>query len=244
MTAGPVMPPVAILAGGLATRLRPLTETIPKALIPIAGRPFIEYQLESLKRQGVERVVICVGFLGEAIREACGDGRRTGIRIDYSFDGPRQLGTGGAIRKALPLLGHSFMVLYGDSYLQIDLPDVIRTFERSGKPALLSVFANHGAWDSSNVIFVDGRILMYDKHNRVPEMQYIDYGLSVFKAGVFEDFETGDTFDLSDVIHNLSCNDKLAAYEARHRFYEIGSPAGLDELTERLAGMMLETEKK
>jgi NDP-sugar pyrophosphorylase family protein len=244
MTALPnPLPPVAILAGGLATRMRPLTETIPKSLLPVAGRPFIEHQLAALQRQGIRRVVICAGFLGESIRDACGDGSRAGVEIDYSFDGSRQLGTGGAIRNALPLLGDTFIVMYGDSYLDIDLPDVMGAFRRSGKPALLAVFANHGAWDTSNVIFTGGAIRMYDKRRRLPEMQYIDYGLSVFNAGVFQAFPADSVFDLSDVLHDLSCNDKLAAYEALHRFYEIGSPEGLGELNERLALPALEMER-
>ena len=204
----PVCRPVAILVWRSGpTRLRPLTETIPKSLVPVAGRPFIEHQLAALKRQGVRRVVICAGFLGESIARRAAMALCTGLHIDYSFDGPRQLGTGGAIRNALPLLGDTFIVMYGDSYLDIDLPDAVSTFRSSGKPALLAVFANHGAWDASNVVLTDGVIRMYDKHRRLPEMQYIDYGLSVFTAGVFQAFPADDVFDLSDVLHDLSCND-------------------------------------
>jgi NDP-sugar pyrophosphorylase family protein len=110
------MLPVAILAGGLATRLRPVTETIPKSLIDVNGEPFIAHQLRLLRSEGVERAVICTGYLGEAVREFAGDGRGFGIDLAYCEDGPKLRGTAGAIRNALPLLGDRFLVLYGDSY--------------------------------------------------------------------------------------------------------------------------------
>ena len=124
--------PVAILAGGLATRLRPVTETVPKVLLEVAGKPFLEHQLAQFREQGVEEVVLCVGFLGETIQEQYGDGALMEYDISYSFDGPKLLGTGGAIRKALPLLGEAFFVMYGDSYLRIDFAEVERAFRRLG----------------------------------------------------------------------------------------------------------------
>src|SRR5271163_370338 len=117
--AGEAMFAVAILAGGLATRMRPVTERIPKSMIEVAGRPFIEHQLELLQAENVKNVVLCVGHLGEMIQAHIGDGKRFGLSVSYSFDGERLLGTGGALRRALPLLGHDFFVLYGDSYLDI-----------------------------------------------------------------------------------------------------------------------------
>ena len=112
--------PVAILAGGLATRLRPVTEDTPKALLDVAGKPFVVRQLEYLRQQGIVRVVLCVGYLGEQIRAVVGDGSALGLEVLYSWDGPQLLGTGGALRHALSALGEQFMVLYGDSYLPID----------------------------------------------------------------------------------------------------------------------------
>ncbi|MFZ4398117.1 MAG: sugar phosphate nucleotidyltransferase [Kiritimatiellia bacterium] len=171
--------PVAILAGGLATRLRPVTTRIPKILIDVAGRSFAEHQLTLLQRQGITRVVYCVGYLGEQVREALGDGARWGMQLEYVFDGPKLLGTGGALVRALEQLDESFFVLYGDSYLTCDFVAVAEAYRRSGKSGLMTVFRNEGAWDRSNVAFAEGRILRYDKLADAPEMRYIDYGLGI-----------------------------------------------------------------
>src|SRR5581483_6921068 len=170
------MYPVAILAGGLATRLRPLTETIPKALVEINGEPFLWHQLRLLRDNGVEHVVLCVSHYGESVRESVGDGAAFGLRVDYSFDGPIRLGTAGAIKNALPLLGDAFFVLYGDSYLPISFRAVEDAFLQSGKAGLMTVYRNEGSWDTSNVEFADGRILAYSKTQRTERMRFIDYG--------------------------------------------------------------------
>jgi len=230
------MIPSAILAGGLATRLRPLTETIPKALIDIQGEPFLAHQLRLLKQSGVTRVVLCVGHLGEKIREFAGTGSRFGLEIEYSFDGPRLLGTGGAIRRALPLLGEAFFVLYGDSYLPCDYRAVERAFVESGKLGLMTVFRNEGCWDASNIEFSEGRILRYDKVNRTPAMRHIDYGLGAFGARVFEQLPPDQPHDLATVYQDLLQQDELAGYEMGERFYEVGSQTGIRELEEYLAG--------
>ncbi|HEX4231931.1 MAG TPA: nucleotidyltransferase family protein [Bryobacteraceae bacterium] len=227
--------PVAILAGGLATRLRPLTESVPKVLLEVAGKPFLYHQLSYLRAQGVRDVVLCVGFLGEMIQEQFGDGSRCGIRLHYSFDGPRLLGTGGAIRQALPMLGDSFFVLYGDSYLMVDYREVAEVFHHSGKPALMTVFENGNQWDTSNVWFEHGVIKAYDKRVRLPEMRHIDYGLSAYRSSVFAELPVGAVLDLADIQTTLASEGKLAGYVARHRFYEIGSQAGLTELNAFLA---------
>ncbi len=222
--------PIAILAGGLATRLRPITEKIPKSLVPVAGRPFLAHQLELLRSHGVTRVVLCVGHLGEMIREEFGTGEQFGIDLQYSFDGDTLLGTGGAIRKALPLLGANFFVLYGDSYLPIDYQAVARAFVDSGRPALMTVYANAGLYDTSNVWFENGAIKVYDKKDLRPEMRHIDYGLSAFSASVFEPIPPNTRVDLADILRDLARRGKLAGFETTQRFYEIGSPAGLAEL--------------
>lgn len=215
------MIPVAILAGGLATRLRPATEKIPKALLPIAGQPFLAHQLALLRQRGIERVVMCVGHFGEKIREQFPD-------LEYSFDGPALLGTGGAIRNALPLLGERFFVLYGDSYLPTDYAAVDTA--SAGQTALMTVFRNEGRWDTSNVVFRDGRIVVYDKRHRTAEMQHIDYGLSVLTPRAFAGLEMKTPLDLAEVFQKLVATGELAGYEVRERFYESGSPAGLAEL--------------
>jgi NDP-sugar pyrophosphorylase family protein len=222
--------PVAILAGGLATRLRPVTEKIPKSLVPVAGKPFLAHQLELLHARGIRRAVLCIGYLGEMIQREFGDGRVFGIRLDYSFDGPKLLGTGGAIKRALPLLGDEFFVLYGDSYLPVAYRPIAEFFRHSGKLGLMTVYRNEGRYDTSNVVFHDGEIAVYDKKNRLPEMRHIDYGLSLFKASVFESYSADQAFDLAEVMGKLVREKQLAGYEIRERFYEIGSPAGLAEL--------------
>jgi NDP-sugar pyrophosphorylase family protein len=226
--------PVAILAGGLAKRLRPITETIPKLLVDVAGEPFFSRQIQLLKASGLEHLVLCVGHLGEKIRERYGDGSDYGVRIDYSFDGPRLLGTGGALIRALPKLGEAFYVLYGDSYLPIDYRAAGEAFLRSGKLGLMTVFENRGRYDASNTWFENGGIRMYDKKNRRPDMKHIDYGLGVFSPAAFAGWPRGEPVDLSDVQRALAARGQLAGLEISERFYEIGSPAGLAELTELL----------
>ncbi len=227
--------PVAILAGGMATRLMPLTEKIPKALIDINGEPFVSHQLRLLRSRGIDRVIICVGHLGEMIQDFVEDGRRFEIQVEYSFDGGRLLGTGGAVKKALDLLGESFYVLYGDSYLPCDFKKIQATFEDSGKKGLMTVFRNDGAWDTSNVEFKDGQILAYDKQRPSPRMRHIDYGLGVFRREAFDFVPDDTTFDLADLYRFLLGKGELAAREVDERFYEIGSVEGLEELKRHLA---------
>jgi NDP-sugar pyrophosphorylase family protein len=222
--------PVAILAGGLATRLRPITEKIPKSLVPVAGKPFLAHQLELLQSRGIRRVVLCIGYLGEMIQREFGNGSTYGIRLDYSFDGPRLLGTGGAIKRALPLLGDDFFVLYGDSYLPVEYRPIAEFFRHSGKLGCMTVYRNEGLYDTSNVVFRDGEIAVYDKKNHPPEMRHIDYGLSLFKAAAFDSYSADQPFDLAGVMGRLVRQKQLAGFEVRERFYEIGSPVGLAEL--------------
>jgi NDP-sugar pyrophosphorylase family protein len=235
MSVRPLDIPVAILAGGLATRLRPLTDKVPKVLITVAGKPFLTHQLELLRRQGVQRAVLCLGHLGEMVTKEFGDGRESGVHLDYSFDGPVLLGTGGAIRQALPKLGEMFFVLYGDSYLTAPFAPVAECFERSGKPGLMTVYRNEGRFDTSNIVFRDGQIRVYDKKKRLPEMQHIDYGLSLFRASVFQEWPAGTAFDLAAVMTRLVSRGDMAGYEVSERFYEIGSPTGLAELEKLLS---------
>jgi NDP-sugar pyrophosphorylase family protein len=226
----PLEIPVAILAGGLATRLRPITEKIPKSLVPVAGKPFLAHQLELLRSRGIHRAVLCVGYLGEMVRRDFGDGEKYGVKLDYSLDGEKLLGTGGAIKRALPLLGDEFFVLYGDSYLPVEYAPIAEFFQRSGKLGCMTVYRNEGKYDTSNVVFAGGEIKVYDKKAKLPEMRHIDYGLSLFKRSAFDAFPAGQPFDLAEVMGKLVREKQLAGYEVRERFYEIGSPAGLAEL--------------
>lgn len=223
------LPPLAILAGGMATRLRPLTETMPKSMVEVASEPFIAHQLRLAAAQGVTDIVLCLGHLGRQIEEFAGDGARFGCRVRYSYDGAAQLGTGGALRQALPLLGQQFLVMYGDSYLPTRFRPVYDAFLAAKRPALMAVFRNDGRWDASNIEFSDGRIRRYDKVDRRPAMRHIDYGLAVIAASAFEPWPPGRAFDLADLYRDLLARDLLAGYEVFERFYEIGSPAGLEE---------------
>jgi len=226
---------VAILAGGLATRLRPITEAVPKSLLEVNGEPFAVHQLRLLHANGIRRVVLCVGHLGELVQRAIGDGAALGLQVDYSFDGPALLGTAGAIRKALPRLGDSFFVMYGDSYLPCDYAAIARSFASAGVLGMMTVFRNEGKWDASNVEFERGTILTYSKKDWTPRMRYIDYGLGVFRAEAFHGLPAGKVCDLTEVYADLLQRKQLAAFEVHERFYEIGSPGGLRETAEFLA---------
>ena len=227
--------PVAILAGGLATRLRPLTEKIPKLLIEVAGEPFFSHQLRLLKKNGLTKIVLCVGHLGEMIVEQYGTGEKWGVQIEYSFDGDKLLGTGGALIRALPKLGESFYVLYGDSYLPVDYQAVGRAFHDSGKLGCMTVFENHEAYDASNVWFEEGNIHLYSKTEKLPQMHHIDYGLGAFRAAALHHYPKNEVFDLASIQTALCQRHELFGYEIKERFYEIGSPDGLKELDQLLS---------
>ena len=223
------MLPVAILAGGLATRLYPLSALLPKALMSVAGRPFIFHQLDLIKSQGIERVVLCVGHLGEQVCATVGDGRALGMSITYSFDGTPLLGTAGAIKQALPLLGEHFFVLYGDTYLPCSFGAVQSAYEATRQPALMTVVRNGNRWDRSNAIFDGEVVLEYDKQSTRSDFTHIDFGISVLSSAVFEPYADQRCIDLADVCHALSRQGRLAGFEVSQRFYEIGSLQGMRE---------------
>jgi|SRR5882724_4318977 len=222
--------PVALLAGGLATRLRPLTEKIPKALVELAGEPFLAHQLRLLHAQGIRHVILCLGYLGEMIEAQFRDGAAYGMNIEYSFDGPQLLGTGGALKRALPALGDRFFVMYGDSYLPTNYAKVAQAFLDCGKPAMMTVFENRDRWDRSNVEFDGKEILQYDKVNPDKTLRYIDYGLNIFRSRTFAKCPSDKPFDLAQVYPDLIARNQLAGFEVKERFYEIGSSRGLAEL--------------
>jgi N-acetyl-alpha-D-muramate 1-phosphate uridylyltransferase len=223
------MYPVAILAGGVASRMQPRTETVPKALLDVAGRPFIEHQLALLRAQQITDVVLCVGHFGDQIEAFVGDGRTWGLRVRYSQDGPVLLGTGGALRRALPILGDVFFVLYGDSYLTCDFSAISRAFAASNRRGLMTVFRNDNRLGASNVLFDHGRILRYDKATPSRDMHHIDYGLAILTAEAIAPYPVDSPFDLVRVYQDLLAAGELAGLEVPDRFYEIGSPEGLRE---------------
>lgn len=227
------MIPVAILAGGLATRLGPVTKKIPKSLVEIAQEPFVAHQLRGLRAQGVERVVLCIGHLGEQVEEFVGDGSAFGLEVAYSSDRDKLLGTGGALRRALPQLGERFFVLYGDSYLEGDFEAIDKAHAASGKLGLMTVLENHDRWDRSNVLFEHGRIVRYDKSDTAG-MHHIDWGLGVLDHAAFAEAPAAEAFDLPALYRRLLQTDQLAGFEVDQRFYEIGSAQGIQETTEYL----------
>jgi NDP-sugar pyrophosphorylase family protein len=224
------MYPIAILAGGLAARMRPLTATVPKALLDVNGEPFIAHQLRLLAGWGADRAVVCTGHLGEQVEAYVGDGARFGLRVAFSPDGDRLLGTAGALKRALPLLGERFLVIYGDSYLPCDARAAVRAIDDSGKLALMTVVRNEGQWDASNVVFEGGHIVTYDKQARTAAMRHIDYGLGAFDARAFADVTADRPSCLADLYRALLARAELAGHEVPGRFYEIGSFQGLEEL--------------
>ena len=223
------MLPFVILAGGMATRLYPVTRTIPKALIPVNGRPFIDHQLALLKEKGVMQVVLCIGNLGTHIEEFVGDGAQWGMKVQYSYDGDVLLGTGGAIKKAAEILPDAFMILYGDSYLDIDFEPIVQRFYADNFPVLMTVYRNQNSLYVSNILLKNGRIVKYTKNDHDPAMEYIDYGLIVIRKEIFNPYPSYEPFDLSLVLSQLIDSGRVASYEVEQRFYEIGSVQGIKE---------------
>jgi MurNAc alpha-1-phosphate uridylyltransferase len=230
-------PRLALLAGGFATRLQPITATTPKSLIPVAGEPFLAHQLRRLRANGLREIVICCGHLGGQIEEFAGDGSRFGLSIAYSHDGEESLGTGGAVRAALPLLGPRFLVMYGDSWLTEPIEPVWRAFLDSGKPALMTVFRNDNRWGASNVEFRNGLIVRYDKNHPSLTMHHIDYGLEALDVSLIAHREA-PSFDLADTWSGLAEYGLLAGHETTSRFYEIGSFPGLRETEAAIASAL------
>lgn len=218
-----------VLAGGRGTRLGPLTEVVPKALVEVGGRPFLEYQLELLRSSAVTEVVLCVGYLGALVERTIGDGTRFGLTIRYSYDGDSPLGTAGAVRNALPLLAPTFLVTYGDTLLPIDHSEVARSHAESGLPALMTVLENENRWDTSNALVAQGRVVAYSKSPPPTGARWIDYGLLAFTRAAATE---GKDDDLEAQLTGLARSGLLGAFEVDQRFYQIGDPAGLAETAE------------
>lgn len=219
---------IVILAGGLASRLNNITKTIPKSLIKINGKSFVEYQLDYLKSQNIIDVIFCVGHLSDQIENFLGDGSKFGMNIKFSNDGPNLLGTGGAIKNAIKYLDDDFFVIYGDSFLPINFNNVLRRFRFQKSIAMMTILKNKNSWDKSNVVFKNNQICLYDKSNFINEMQYIDYGLTVYKKIIFENIDES-VFDLSQILNKLSLKGDLDYYKVNSRFYEIGSISGIKD---------------
>ncbi|MCR5735639.1 MAG: HAD-IIIA family hydrolase [Lachnospiraceae bacterium] len=226
---------VVVLMGGLGTRLKEYTVTCPKSLVEVDGHPFFDYELKLLKEAGFKKFLFLIGYKADMIEEYYGDGKDQGISITYCYDGEELLGTGGAIKRALDLLEEDFLVTYGDSFMDIDYEETVYRYfagKASGKRALMTILKNNNSFDKSNVVAKDGQIILYDKKNTVPEMEYIDYGVCVYERSLFEEYDGDRRFDVAIIQNELSKKGQLAAHEVTRRFYEIGSPKALSEFRE------------
>ena len=232
---------VVILAGGIATRLRPLTETIAKSMLLVSGKPFLEHQISLLRSHGIIDIVLCVGYLSHMIMDYFEDGSRFGVRLVYSQEGEPLLGTGGAVRNAAALLKEDFAVTYGDSYLMIDYADLFHTFRRSGLPATMVVYRNEDRWDRSNVMIDSGKVAFYSKSERPPNTIYIDAGVTVFRKDALRLLPPENPVGLDRLLHDLTNRQLLGAYESKQRFYEIGSFSGLQELQQVFTSLPIAT---
>ncbi|HLF43269.1 MAG TPA: sugar phosphate nucleotidyltransferase [Acidimicrobiia bacterium] len=216
--------PVAILAGGEGTRVAHLTsEQLPKAMLPLNDRPFVDYQLANLADQGIRRVLLLVGYGGETIRRHVENGSRFGLEVDYAFDGPKLLGTGGAIRAALGRLPAEFWVTYGDTLLQVPIEAVEERFLSSSLTACMTVLRNRDRWETSNVAIEGDLVAAYEKGAAPGTYDYIDYGMILFRRVGFERFATGEVFDLADLLTLLVRYRQLGWFEVEDRFYDIGT---------------------
>ena len=235
---------VVVMMGGVGSRLGEIVANCPKPLLPVGGRPFFEYELKLLKAVGFRRFLFCTGYLSSEIEDYFGSGEKFGIRIDYQKDSQDEegkavlLGTGGALKHACPKLDEDFMLVYADSFMDIDYREVVyRYFEakQEGALSLMTLLHNEGQFDTSNVVYKDGKLVLYDKKSQASDMEYIDYGVNMFSRSVLDGYHDGEVFDLSDIQHGLSLQGKLEGLIVRKRFYEIGRPDPYREFIEYAA---------
>ena len=224
-----------ILAGGLGTRLRPLTESVPKPMVPVHDRPFLEYELALLAQNGITDVVLCVGYLGEQVSQHFGSGGDLGLRIRYSWDGDELLGPIGALKKAGSLLADSFFVLYGDAYLRLDYHALMDAMLSSGRLAAMAVLRNYHEYGPSDLLVEDGIVRGYDKKRVRPDLEWVNFGVSALRRAALQLVEPHQFCDEPTFYGQLIAQRQLAAFEVKDRFYEIGSPSGLAQFSEFIA---------
>jgi len=222
---------VVIIAGGLATRLGSITKDTPKSMIDVLGKPFIEYQIDLLKKGGVDDIVLCVGYLGGKIEERIGNGQKVGVKITYSCE-EKLLGTAGAIKKAGKYLNDVFFTLYGDSYVFVNFADVESYFRAKGKLSLMTVYKNHNQYDKSNTAIEAGLVKLYSKQQKTQDMVYIDYGVNLFNKKILDMIPKDEPYALEQLFPRLIEKQTMLSYEVTQRFYEIGSVQGLNEFRE------------
>jgi len=228
-------PQIVVLAGGLATRLGELSKNQPKSLIKINNKPFLQYQLELFKRNGINRVILCLGHLGEQIESYFGTGSRFGMDIKYSYEN-KPLSTAGAIKNAEPMLEDDFFTIYGDSYVFLDFADIYKYFHDKKKLALMTVYKNNNLYDASNTVIRDGLVIKYNKRQKTSGMHYIEYGVNLFRKDILDIIPEDSYYELGEVFNSLIIDEELIAYEAKERFYEIGSLNGLADFKKYIGG--------
>ncbi len=227
---------VAILAGGLATRLGDLTRSQPKSMVEVQGKPFLEYQLELLRRAGIENIVLCIGHMGEQIERHFGNGRKYGVNIEYSLE-DKPLGTAGALRKAEHLLDSVFFTMYGDSYLSMDLSLVMSFFRSQNRLALMTVYQNYDQYGRSNTVVEGNVVKEFSNKEKTEDMVYIEYGANIFRREVLKMVPENQAHSLDELFPRLIEMDELLAFEVKERFYEIGSPEGLEDFGQHIKGV-------
>ncbi len=226
---------VAILAGGLATRLGGLAKNWPKSMLQIQGKPFLEYQLEFLKRGEIEDIVLCVGHMGEQIEQYFGDGRKYGVKIRYSRE-DKPLGTAGALKRAEKLLDDPFFTMFGDSFINLDFGRVMAHFNSQNKPALMTVYKNHDRYGRSNTEIEGTLVKKFSKKEKTADMVYIEYGVDLFRKEALDMIPENESYSLDDLFPRLIGREELLAFEVNDRFYEIGSLQGLREFERFIKG--------
>lgn len=225
----------AILVGGLGTRLGALTKGTPKPMVMVAGMPFLEHEIALLKRSGIEDFVLCVGYLGEKVEAHFGDGSRWGVRVRYSYDGPKLLGPAGALKRAEPLLGELFFVTYGDAYLRMDYRGMMKALVDSGKMGVMAVYENHGKYGRSDVVVSGGRVVRYDKGGG-GGMEWVNFGVSALTRRALALIPAGKEVGEEAFYGELIRREELLAFPVRDRFYEIGTPESLGEFERFISG--------
>ena len=218
-----------ILCGGLATRLGNLSKDTPKSMIKIEGKPFLEYQIEMLKKQSIKDIILCAGHLSEKIIEYFGDGKKFGVNIRYSHDDEKPLGPIGALKNAEPLLDDVFFIMYGDSYLFVDFKKVYSYFLEYEDLALMVAYKNFDKYDASNLAIKNGRIVACGKENKTKDMIYIDYGTSILRKKVLEIVPKYTPYSTERFFSELVKKRELMAFETEERFYHIGNLKSLEE---------------
>lgn len=237
MIAQPLAVQAVILAGGFGMRMRPVTKSLPKALLKVRGKCFLEHQIDLLKKSGFRALVLCVHYRADLIRADFGDGSAVGVEITYSEEIEKPLGTAGALKNAAPLLHDPFMVIYGDSYLPVDYGEIVSYFAEHDEPALMTVYKNDNRYDTSNVRIDGERVVAYDKRNTSGNLVYIEYGLNIFRKSVLDLIPAGRSYSLGELFKELIRKRQLIAFETAQRFYEIGSREGLRDMENYLGAI-------